>query len=117
MKIKICESHIKIYEYLRRKVDKLDIKVINIKYNAIGDAVRLSYPQVAKCMIELVKHGCIKKIQDGKGRRVGGSEYLVNTGFKAFKKRVTKVKVYETKYKVTILDLKKEVRSNERGAN
>lgn len=107
MKIKICESHIKIYEYLKRKVDKTKDNRINIKYEKIKSALNLSYPIVAKCMTELVAHGCIKKVEDGKGRKMG-STYLVDTRYKVYKKKVAKEKVYKTKYTVTVLELKKE---------
>lgn len=107
MKIKICESHVKVYEYLKRKVEDIATKKINIKYTSIVDAVGLSYPHVAKCMIELAEYGCIKKISDGKGRKEGGSEYLVDTRYKVFKKRVVRKRTYVTKYRVTLLELKK----------
>jgi len=112
---RVCESHAVVYEYLKRLA--ADNKIIKVKYRDIERDTKLTYPIVAKCMVDLIDHGCVKKLIDGKGHRDGGSEYAIDSGFKVFKKRVTRVKVYKTKYQVTILDLKKEAKLNERGAN
>jgi predicted transcriptional regulator len=105
MNIKISESHIKVYGYLKKLA--LTSKIIKIGYQEIEFAIKVSYPVIAKCMNDLLNIGCIKKLQDGKGRRAGGSVYTVDTEYKVFRSKENREKSYITKYVVTIIELKK----------
>ena len=107
--VKVCKSHVKIYEYLRglsTYISKKGLDIITIEYHQIEKATGLSYPIVCKVMPQLVKLGCIKKLQDGRGRTgQDGSKYLIDVGYEAVKSKVKKERVYRIKYKVTVWEL------------
>jgi hypothetical protein len=113
VKIKICRSHVKIYEYFCHLANEAnffkvkDKNVVAIDYHQIKKGTHLSYPIVVKCIPHLIKLGCLKKIQDGRGREPGGSKYLVDTMFEVVKTKVIKERIYKIKYPIIVLELRK----------
>ena len=113
MNIKICRSHVKIYEYFCKLSTEAnffkskDKYLVVIDYHQIKQGTHLSYPIVVKCIPHLIKLGLLKKIQDGRGREPGGSKYLVDTMFEVVKTKVIKERIYKIKYPVEVLEFKK----------
>ena len=108
MEIKICRSHVTIYEFLKKKAKATISNCFLITHREIVANTGLSHPKVVKCMLELAKGGYIKKLKDGRGRLVGGSQYMVDTSYSVVKTKQVKERIYKQKYSITVLELKQK---------
>jgi hypothetical protein len=97
-KLKVCPSHVKIYEHLVSLAKKTPDNKITVKYYGLSDALQISYPMIAKCMVDLAKFGCIKLLKQNRGRHSEGTEYKVDTQLKAVKHVVKKEKRYTIRW-------------------
>lgn len=97
MRNKISESHVKIYEYFVRLVNRTKNPTVITKYFDIVAATGYTYPIVAKVIPDLIELKCLELMCSKKGRHSTGSTYLVDTGFKVVRERVPMTKVYKVK--------------------